>query len=221
MKLIEFLIFSTIEYLTSIYFILILFRFNVRENLAKFSVIAIILSLISHFLQQEETLRSMSSIIQPALMIVFVTFFLRVHLFNSMIMVITGYVVGFITQWGILAFTFHFGGVQDVEPYTGPAFTIQVASSIILLLFALVTYYRNGGFSFIDYRSRFKRTKIFTKENRSFLIFMFISIVVIFIATSLFVITKNPPYLLVSIFLLFALFGLLYICAKRDVSQNG
>jgi hypothetical protein len=210
-----FLFFSTLEYMASIYFILILFRFNVRENLLKFGVFSIVMSFVSNSLQTE-SLQAVSPLVQPALMIFFVTFFLRVHLFNATIMVITGYVVGFIVQWIIIAMTLHFGAVIEVVPFTANAFMIQAATSFVMFMFAWVTYIQKGGFSFIDYDSRLKRTSLFVRKNRLYFIFLTLSFIVVFIAGLLFAGSDNPPYLLVSIFLIIALLSLLYISVKRD-----
>ncbi|TFE23524.1 hypothetical protein [Cohnella luojiensis] len=220
MKFAGFLFFSTLEYMSSVYFILILFRFKVMENLLKFVVFSIVLSFVSNSLLTE-SLQVVSSLIQPALMIFFVAFFLRVHVFNSMIMVITSYVTGFIIQSTIVAMALHIGAMEEVVPYTANAFIIQASSSFVMFMFALVTYLQKGGFSFIDNESRLKRTKFFSLENRSFIIFLTLSIMAVFAAGLLLNISKNPPYLLVSLILFIALMGLLYICLKRDGAENG
>jgi hypothetical protein len=220
MIFVGFLFFSTVEYMASIYFILILFRFNVRENLLKFGVFSIVMSFVSNTLQTE-SLQAVSPLVQPALMICFVTFFLRVHLLNAAIMVITGYVTGFIIQSTTVAMILHLGIVKEVVPYTVNAYMIQFTSSFIMFMFALVTYIQKGGFSFINYESRIIRTQVFVKENRSFIIFLSISIIVIFVTGLLFAVSKHPPYLLVSLFMLISLLGLLYICIKRDGVENG
>ncbi|MDB4867394.1 MAG: hypothetical protein JWR03_1727 [Cohnella sp.] len=219
MKFIEFMFFSTLENIAFIYFILTMFRFHVRESMLKFIIVAIVLSLVSNSLLTE-SLQAVSSLLQAVLMICFVAFFLRVHLFNSLIMVITGYVINFIVQWIIIAMAMHFSGSVEIIPASPKAFIVQAASSSIMCLFGLITYHQKGGFSFIDHESRSKRSKIFVRENRPLILLVAFSIVLTFVANVL-LYTQHTPYLIISILLFVALTGLIYICVKRDEHGNG
>jgi hypothetical protein len=219
MKFIGFMFFSTLENLAFIYFILTMFRFHVRESMLKFIIVAIVLSLVSNSLLIE-SLQAVSSLLQAVLMVCFVAFFLRVHLFNSLIMVITGYVINFIVQWIIIATAMHFSGSAEIIPATPKAFIVQAASASLMCLFGLITYLQKGGFSFIDHESRSKRSKIFVKENRPLIILVTFSIVLTFVANVL-LYTHNTPYLIISILLFVALTGLIYLCVKRDECGNG
>jgi len=220
MKFASFVFFSSVEYISFIYFILVLFRFNIKDNILNFGIFSLVLSFVSNTLQ-EESLRIISPLVQAIIMIFFVSFFLRIHYFSSSIMVITGYVINFIVQWTILGLTIHFSGFNDIEPYTSRAYIVQVASSVVMIMLGIYTYFRNGGFSFISHSSRLKRSKIFVKSNRLFIVFLTFSIIIIFSASLSFVISKNPPYLFISIILLCALIGLISISIKRDGNNHG
>ena len=219
MKFASFVFFSSLEYISFFSFILILFRFNIREYILKFATFSIVLSLVSNTLQTE-SLRAVSPLVQAGLMICFVVFFLRVHLFNATIMVTTGYLINFIVSWIIATVTTHFGNIGEIEPYTRNAFIMQTASAFMMLMFGLVIYLQKGGFSFIENNSRFKRNKFFEKDNRPFLVFISLSIIAIFIVNLMFVLFKNLPNLFVSVFLFIALLGLIYLSVKRDGRKN-
>jgi len=75
MKFFEFIFFSMLEYLSFFYFILVLFRFNIKENVLKFVIFSVVLSLVSNTFQTE-SLQAISPLIQAAFMIFFVVFFL-------------------------------------------------------------------------------------------------------------------------------------------------
>ncbi|MFB9278975.1 hypothetical protein [Cohnella cellulosilytica] len=216
----SFLFFSFLEYIAFIYFMLVLFRFDIKENLLKFAVFSVVLSFVSNTLQTE-SLRAISPVVQAGLMILFVAFFLRVHFFNSSIMVITGYVINFIVQWTISGLTLHFSGLEEIDPYTANAYIMQASSAFIMFILGVFTHRQNGGFSFISQSSRLVRSKIFVKSNRLFILFLSLSVVVIFFATILFVFSKNPPYLLVSIILILSLIALIFISIKRDGTNHG
>jgi hypothetical protein len=215
MRFAGFVFFSSLEYISFVYFILALFRFNTREYIIKFAVFAIVLSLVSNTLQTE-SLRAISPLVQTGLMICFVVFFLKVHIFNATIMVVTGYLINFIVSWIIAAASMHFGHIVEIVPYTTNAFIMQAASAFIMFMFGLVTYLQKGGFSFVDKNSRFNRIRFLDKDNRPFIIFLSLAIISIFLVNLLFVLFKNFPNLLVSIILLIALLGLLYLSVKRD-----
>jgi len=219
MKFASFVFFSSLEYVAFVFFILVLFRFNVRDYIFKFAIFSVILSLVSNTLQTE-SLRAVSPLVQAGLMICFVVFFLRVHVFNATVMVTTGYLINFIVSWIIATVTIHFGNIVEIEPYTRNAFIMQSASAFMMFMFGLVIYLQKGGFSFVENNSRFKRQRFFDKNNRPFLIFISLSIVSIFVVNLMFVLFNNVPNLFVSIFLFIAVMGLLYLSVKRDGKEN-
>jgi len=216
MKFAGFIFFSSLEYIAFIYLILVLFRFNVRENMFKFTLYAIVLSFASNSLQME-SLQAFSPLIHVAVHIAFFSIFLGLHLFNAAVMVVTGYVVNFIVQWMIVAMVSHLnGGALKIESYTPAAFAVQAATAVVMILCAWVTKFQNGGFSFIREASRFTRSRIFVKENIPFLIFLFFSIILAAGANILYIAVPNPPYLLISILFFAALIALIVISVKKD-----
>lgn len=219
MNFLAFLFFSTLEYLGFIFFILALFRFSIREHAPKFILFSVLLSFVSNSLQGE-SFQAFSSLIQALIMVSFVAFFLRVHIFNSVIMVITGYVINFVVQWILYALVMHFTGSIELTPGTPKAYITQAASAFTMFAFGVAILIFKSGFSFIDYETRSTRSKIFTKENRPLLFLIVFSLVLTFLANFFLNQMKNTPYLLVALILLVAFLGLLYFCVKKDEKAN-
>lgn len=216
MKFVGFIFFSSLEYIAFIYLILVLFRFNVRENIYKFVLYAIVLSFASNSLQAE-SLQVYSPLVHVVIHIAFITIFLGLHVFNSAVMVITGYVVNSIVQWMIVGIISHVNGAQlKIESYTFEAFAIQAATAAIMALCGMATKLQNGGFSFIGEASRFSRSRIFVRKNVPFLIFLLLSIILVVAANMLYIAASNPPYLLISILFFLALIALIVISVKKD-----
>lgn len=215
MNFAKFIFFSSLEPLSFFYFVLVMFRFPIKEHLTKFAVVAVVLSLVSHALQTE-SLQAISPIVQAVLCILFASFFLRVRIIYSSIMVITGYVIYFVIQAVLLGLFSYFEIFTDIKPYTNSAYQVQAISAACMSIFTLIIWYKNGGFSFIDSISRFGKRKIFARENKWFVIFLSTSITVIFISNLLFQLMTNPPYLLISIFLIISMVVLISLSIQRD-----
>ncbi|WP_239614961.1 hypothetical protein [Cohnella mopanensis] len=215
MQFAGFMFFSTIEYLASFSFILVLFRFSFRENSLKFGVFALVLSLVSQTLQTE-FLQATSSLIQTLLIILFFYFFLKVTLFNSAVMVITGYLLNFIVQWTFAGIYMHFGIVQELLPYTRDGYLLQTSSVLVMALLTVLIVVLKGGFSFVENYNRINKSKFFSKQNRLFLLFIVISLFTVFIANLLLMVTESPPYLLVSIFLMVSMLVLIFLTVRKD-----
>lgn len=219
MKFASFMFFSSLEYIAFVYFILVLFRFQVREYIWKFVVFAIVLSFVSNTLQTE-SLRAVSPLIQAALMIAFVSFLLRIHLFHSVIMVITGYVINFIVSALVMMTVMHFARLDTVVPYTPEAYMIQSISALLMFLFGVVTFLQKGGFSFIYENGKLKKRRKFSKKDRPFVVFLALSVLFIFLSNLWFLLSEDPPYLLIAAMLFVALIGLVYLSVKRDGQQE-
>ncbi|WP_372661453.1 hypothetical protein [Cohnella sp.] len=215
-----FLFFSSLEYFSLFCLMLVLFRFEVKDNLIKFGVFSLVLCFVSNTLQME-SLQTVSPLIHISLYIFFFIFFLRIHVLNAAIMAVTGQVVFFIVQTILIVLVLQLGLLEEIAPYTKNAFIIQAATAFTMFMIALVTYFQKGGFSFIDNSSKFKRKRIFVKENRLFIIFFTLSVIVTVWANLLFLISKKPPFLFISFFLFIVLVGLIYTSMKRDGTKNG
>ncbi|XID93316.1 hypothetical protein ACF3MZ_01910 [Paenibacillaceae bacterium WGS1546] len=210
-----FILFSTLEYFSSLTLMLVLFRFSWKEHYLKFLVFSILLSLISNTLIQQG-LDSIAPLVQLLVFMFLVYVVLRVNLINSMIMVFTTYFIFGLVQITIIMMFTYFGIIENVAVYEFSAFITQVASSFYMFLFAAIIYWRHGGFSFVDYKSNNKKLLLFNKANRIFFIVLIVVFVLFVSINMLYYNSSRPPYLLIALIFLFSLFALLYLAIRRD-----
>jgi hypothetical protein len=210
-----FILFSTLEYLSSLTLLLVLFRFDVKEHFLKFLVSSVLLSLISNTLIQQK-LDSISPIIQLLVFVFLVYIILHVSMFNSIIMAFTIYFIFGLVQTTLIMLYTHFGVVDKIEIYKFSAFITQLSSSFYMFLFALIVYLRHGGFSFIDHKSSKRKVLLFNKSNRVFFIALVVALILFVFVNVLYYNSSHPPYLLISIIFLLTLLTLLYLSLKRD-----
>ncbi len=219
MQFAGFVFFSSIEYVVTFAFILVLFRFSIKENISKFGVFAIVLSLVSQSLQTE-FLQATSSLIQTIVIILFFYFFLKVTLFNATLMVITGYLLNFIVQWTLAGAFLHFAIVTDILPYTRDGYLLQFSSAFVMVVLTLLIAFLKGGFSFVENYNRVNKSKFFSKENRWFLLFVVVSLITIFVGNLLRILSEDPPYLIISIFLLVSMLVLILLTIRKDERRD-
>jgi hypothetical protein len=219
MDLLKFIVFSSLEYFVSFVFILIQFRFSLKENISKIVLISILLSFVSYSFIQAD-LRGISSLIQTIIFFVYIYHIMKVSIINSIIMVMTGYIMLGLVQTCLLAVLYHVGVIHG-ELVVGDQITyiVQVVSSLIILVLSFAIYYFNGGYSFIETNGRFSKTKL-KGRNLSFVISL-IGIFIVTIVTNMILLdTKDPPYLPVASILFFILLLFSYMTFRRD-EHNG
>jgi hypothetical protein len=211
-----FILFSTLEYLSSLTLLLVLFRFNVKENVVKFIVSSLLLSLISNTLSQQN-LETISPLVQLLVFVFLVYVILRVSIFNSIIMVFTIYFIFGLVQITLILILTHFGVFDKVEVYKFSGFITQATSSFYIFLFALIVYFKHGGFSFVDHSSsRRKKILLFNKSNRVFFIALVVAFIIFILLNILYNSSTHPSYLLNVVISFITLASLLYLAIKRD-----
>jgi hypothetical protein len=215
MTFLLFILFSTLEYLSSLTLLLVLFRFNVKENVVKFLVSSILLSLISNTLIQQN-LEPISPLVQLLVFVFLVYVILRVSIFNSIIMVFTIYFIFGLVQITLIMILTHFGVIEKVEVYKFSAFITQATSSFYIFLFALIVYFKHGGFSFVDHNSSRRKAVLLNKSNRTFFIALVIAFIIFILINLLYNNSTHPPYLIIAVIALVTLASLLYLAIKRD-----
>jgi hypothetical protein len=215
MNLLKFLFFSFMEYCSTFIFILIQFRFNYKENIAKITLISILLSFVSYSLINAN-LEGISPLVQIVIFFVYVQMVLKISIINSIIMVLTGYIVFGLVQTCILALVLHSGmDIGEMKRGTSISYQIQVYSSLAMLLFAALTTIFKGGFSFIESHGRFSR-KLFTGKNRWFIVYIIISLVITMYVNILLLLDTDPPFLLIALILMVMLLFQIYLTLRRD-----
>lgn len=214
MNLFKFIFFSSLEYFSTFVFILVQFRFSLRENVTKIFLISLLLSFVSYSLIDAD-LSSISPLIQIVIFLIYIQMVMKVSIINSVIMFFTGYIVFGLVQTCIIAVLSHIGVIEgELKAGTNIAYHLQVYSCVLMLVLSYVTYYLKGGFSFIEARSRFSK-KTFTGKNRGFVIFILLAFIIT-ILSNIIILQSNPPYLLIALVLMIALVILFYLSLRRD-----
>ncbi|WP_372635613.1 hypothetical protein [Cohnella sp.] len=215
MSLFKFIFFSSLEYFSSFIFILVQFRFSLKENLTKIVLIALLLSFVSYSFINAE-LNTVSPIIQIIIFLIYIQMVMKVNVVNSVIMVFTGYIVYGLVQTCIIAVFSHIGVIDgELVAATNTAYLLQASSCALMLILSWLNHYFKGGFSFIEARSRFSK-KSFTGKNKGFIAFIVIALLITVFSNIVILESENPPYLLIASILLVALITLFYLSLRRD-----
>lgn len=214
MSMLKYIFFSSLEYLSSFVFILIQFRFSLKENLSQILLISLLLSFVSYSFINAD-LNGLFPIVQLLIGLTYIQMVMKINVFNALIMFFTGYIVFGLVQTCTIAVAMHLEFVHaKVAAGTNSAFGLHFASSLFMLLLSLLTYRLKGGFSFIEARSRFSK-KMFTGKNRLFISFIMLAFVITMIANVM-ILNDHPPYLWIASILLVVLVALIYMSIRRD-----
>ncbi|MFD0673131.1 hypothetical protein [Cohnella sp. GCM10027633] len=220
MNLLKFIFFSSLEYFGTFMFVLVQFRFSVKENISKIVLISLLLSFVSYSLRLNE-LNSISPLIQNLIFLMYIQMVMKVNIIHTIIMVLTGYIVFGLVQTCIIAVALHldFIDLNNFEPASTYANIIQFLSFVVMTVFSLLTLKFKGGFSFIEARSRFSR-KIFSGKNKWFLLLIFLSFIVTIISNIILIESENPPFLLIASIMMIILLVHTYMTLRKDESND-
>lgn len=215
MDLLKYITFSSLEYFSCFMFILVQFRFSLKESITQLMLISILLSFVSYSFVSAE-LDGLFPLIQFIFILLYIQFVLKVSFFNATIMFFTGYIVFGLVQTCVIAAAMHLGIHEDeLQPGTNIAYVIQLISIILMSLFSISIISLKGGFSFVVARSRFSKKSIKGK-NRMFILFIIFAFIVSIVANISMLEYKNPPYLIIASTLLILLLTLFYFSLRRD-----
>lgn len=215
MDLLKYISISTFEYLSLFIFILVQFRFSVKENISPVGLISLLLSFVSYTFTNSG-LNGLFPLIQLFIVLLYFQLVMKVNILNALIMFFTGYIVIGLVQTCILTVAMHLEFVTDkTKAGTNTAYTFQLITIFILFLFSLLIVHFKGGFSFIEARSRFTR-KSFTGKNRIFIGFIVIAFIITAVGNIVLVEYENPPLLLLAFIFLVVLLLLFYLSLKKD-----
>jgi len=218
MSLFKFIFFSSLEYFSSFVFILVQFRFSVKENLSKILLISLLLSFVSYSFINAD-LSSVSPIIQILIFLFYIQMVLKVNVINSVIMFFTGYIVFGLVQTCLIAVFSHIGIIDgELKAATNTAYLLQVSSCLLMLALCGLNYYFKGGFSFIEARSRFSK-KTFSGKNKGFVVYIIIALVITLFSNIVILESESPPYLMIALVLMVALTLLFYLSLRRDENR--
>lgn len=215
MSLFKYIVIQSFEYLSLFIFILVQFRFSLKENITQIGLISLLLSFVSHSFI-DSGMNGIFPLIQLIFVMLYIQLVMKVSIINALIMFFTGYIVFGVAQVCILAAAMHLGIVQgNVDAGTNDAYLIQVITILLMSLLSFVIFFYKGGFSFIEARSRFSKVS-FTGKNRTFALFIGFAFIVSIIANIFIVEGDNPPLLGIAFINLILLLILFYLSIRRD-----
>jgi hypothetical protein len=211
----QFIIASTLEFLSFFIFAMTLFRFPPRQYLMQFIVASFIFSLVSNTLQLE-SLQNISPLINLFLFIFLISIILRVRLPHSIIMVVLTFVVFSLVQWLLLTIFLKLGLFEEILPYTVNGFILQVATAVALCIISIFVHKSNGGFSYIKSSSRFYKENF--RGNRLFFLSLFFAMTIILLVNGFYLASVSLPYYIyfVSIAIIIILVILIYFSIRKD-----
>jgi hypothetical protein len=219
MSFIMFIAASMLEYISFFIFVLVLFRFSIKEYILKFMLGSLILAFVSNTVQTE-SLQDISPLINVFILFFLITIILRTKLFHSFIMVTIGYVAQALVQWLLVTFFIHFGVFDEITPYTGNAYRIQVMTFIVMCLISYCIHITKGGFSYIQSSSRFYKDSF--RGNKMFAIFMILGLVILF-AGNIFYMTSydrlSDSLATICIVVVVLLIVMIYFSIRKDESE--
>lgn len=215
MELLQYILISSFEYLSFFVFIIVQFRFSLKENISQLALISLLLSFVSYTFN-DAGLNGYFPLIQFIIVLLYIQFVMKVSILNALIMFFTGYIVYGLAQTCILAAAMHLEIVDGmIVAGTQDAYFVQVVSILLMSVFSFLIVYLKGGLSFIEARSRFSR-KSFTGNNRIFIIFTVIAFMITIITNINFLESDNPPLLAIALIFLIFIFVLFYLSIRRD-----
>lgn len=216
MSFIMFILASMFEYTSFFIFVMVLFRFTIREHIAKFILGSLILAFVSNTIQTE-SLQDISPLINVVILFFLITIILRTRLFHSFVMLVIGYVAQALVQWLLVSVLIHYKVFNQINSYTRNGYIVQVLTFLIMCLISAFIYATKGGFSYIQSNNRFYKDSL--KGNRLFITFLVLGLLVLFFANFLYMTSSNLPDYLYSIAIatIIILIILIYFSIRKDV----
>ncbi|ATF13725.1 hypothetical protein A616_17555 [Brevibacillus brevis X23] len=181
MDIVKFLFFSSLEYLSILYMLSVLFRLSFKENLPPFIFIAIILNLVSYFSRFSAQIGSYAVFLQVILLISCIVLIMRIHWFYAASMALIPS-IGFLVVQGIIFYildSFSLFNLADDVGADGTitfwAYMLQLFTATIYTMLALIAKYLNYGWSFVPQRT--KQINLKQRDNKLMLLGMIMSVV--------------------------------------------
>lgn len=210
MKEILFVVFSALETWSIFAISFTLFRFNILKYILQIIPITVLMALLNYAIWHEIEQGSWTPIIGLVLFTLFIFYTLRISLFGSLIVALTGYGTVILIQTAFL-YGLQLTGITTVAEVQagGSGYHILSALSSCTVLILCYLLYRLGyGFSFSLHHFKIQR------ENMLILVIT----VATFILLSFLHLLKNKLYfveLIASVIVLF----LIYIALKKERTQ--
>ncbi|MEF3304064.1 hypothetical protein [Paenibacillus sp. GYB003] len=216
-KVLLFLLFSSLEWMALIMLALAMFRFPLRGNVGQVVFTSFLLSLLSYFVFRTMEINALATVLQPPAVFLFFWQMFRIHYFYAAIVTIYGY-LGFAVLQLCVYFAFDLSGIafSEIVPNTFAGYLLQVVSVSLICGIALLLYKYRIGYSFVpDYA--YKKV-VLRGLNLRILLLVLAGYIVISFSNLLFFSIGFATLTFVS---LAAVLGiLLYLALKKDGSDR-
>jgi len=206
MNALGFLIFSTIEGLSVYAITLYLFRFNPRKYLVQISVMSVLMSLQS-YLFREYSLTFIAPLGFLICTILFLATVMRIPLIWSAVMAITGYFSFAALQTLIVALSFGYLSVDEVQSVALKGYLLQTISAVLMYYTGIKLYRKGLGFTY-----EFERIRL--RWERIVVVSLILSLFVVLGA----IVIYNVIYINLAVFVI-CLVGFLFYSFRKETDQ--
>ncbi len=212
------IIFSTIEFSAIFVLMLAMFRYSLREYLARVIFACVILSLISYLFYNVLHIQSIAPVIQCILLILLLWLMFHIHLFYAGIMGALGY-ISFIFYQTVLLVIVDWLGISTLhETMNNQAYSyfMQAFSAAIIFILCFFLYRYRIGFSFVpdDERAIVKLRGL----NVRLLISAFFAVVLLTMLY-LFALDGLNTLLFLLILMLVIVIFMLFLAIKKEIER--
>lgn len=155
-----FLLFSTIEGIAVLSVALYLFRVKVTKHIWSIVIMSLLISFQNYVIRDMLALVEISPIINLLLTVLFFKTVIRIPLFWSAVITVTGYISYALIQSSVLLLSFGYFTIEKVSGHSVEGYELQLISSLLALGGSWFIYSRGLGFTFEFEKLRFKWERI-------------------------------------------------------------
>jgi len=207
MDALGFFIFSTIEGISIYAITLYLFRFNPKKYLAHISAMAVIMSLQSYLFREHLSLSFIVPVGFLICTILFLATVMRIPIIWSAVMSITGYFCFVVLQTTIVAISFGYLAVEEVQNVVLKGYFLQLLTAASMSYIGFRLYRKGLGFTY-----EFERIRL--RWERIIVITLILSLFVVFAAMFFY----NEIFINLTVSVI-CLIGFLFYSFRKEIDQ--
>ncbi len=140
-----------------------IFRISLSDYTKEVIVTISIVSLGTYLLSDHQVAAQFTPLINLIILIIFLILFFRVSLPHTILMMVSGYIVCMIVQWGLIKCSEMITGINlvEIKDSASLSITYQIISSTVLIVISVILRRLSLWFTFIPYATTlsFKMTK--------------------------------------------------------------
>jgi len=215
MRLLLFLLFSTIEFGSAIALTFSIFLFPIRSNLSRIAFSSLFLAQTSYLIRVELDAETYAPIILVAIMFLFIWMILRVQFFYAAIMTVIGYIATAVVQFSLFLIYSKIFNLFTLELSISNhlfSYFMQASSSSLSLLICYYFVKKRIGFTFVPDDMK---TIQFRRENFPFVFIIFIALIIL----STFYYLRDSystHFIVLGLLLTLTLIMLLYLAIRKE-----